>query len=203
MILQPCLAPLPMGMRGRSGVEHARRQARLALDACSRKLGLEAHSLSFPRDPERAPLPMQVSGELWHWSTTNTTGLAAALIGPTPLAIDAEWLGRERTEALDAYLPGREVRALGLPKRRGQLALWSAKEAVIKLTGIGMAAMGRTQLELLLAPGRLAISLDGKLYQVLQSWRPEHVLSVACASERELRLELEFSTLGQTASVKN
>jgi hypothetical protein len=198
VILRPCIAHLPRNLRGREGVQAARKLARLSLERCASRLGLEAQALSFPRDAERAPQPMDHAGQRWHWSTTNTKGLVAGLLGPTPLAVDAEWLGRPRQAALAAYLPGAEVRALGLPAGHAELALWSAKEAVIKLTGIGMAAMGRTALKEVLGQERLLFSLDGRTYQVLQNWQPEHVISVACGLLDSLEsIQLEVDALSQ------
>ena len=198
MKLYPSLAHLasgPAAPRARAGVELARERAQQALELCAERLGLKALALDFPRDAERAPLPMQMDGKSWHWSTTHTEGLAAALLGPLPLGIDAEWLQRPRQAAVGEYFSKHELALLQLPAERAALALWSAKEAVLKLSGIGMAGMGRTTLESCDPGGRMRLRLDDRLHLVRQSWLPEHVLSCAISlspSIQDFEIELRF-----------
>lgn len=199
MKLCATLAPLATGPptpRGRAGVELARQRAQQALEASAQRAGLADLALEFPRDAERAPLPMRRGGESWYWSTTHTHGLAAGMIGNRPLGIDAEWLARPRQEALGEYLSQAELEAMQLPGAHAALALWSAKEAVLKLSGIGMAAMGRTTLVSRSAGGRLWLRLDGRLHLVRQSWLEEHVLSLAIQPTPEFQdFELELCFL--------
>ena len=186
VILYPVVARLARDLRGRDGVAEARRLGRVSLDRSS-KLAHVEHT-NFPRDPERAPTPFRSGGVTWYWSTTNTTGLAGGVVAPTRVAIDAEWLDRPRLEAVLEYFAPAELDdllQLGLDERRAALALWSAKESVVKLTGVGMAGMGRATLECVLAPGRgtptrLAVSLEDEVFEVVQVWEGEHVVSLAC-----------------------
>jgi len=197
-----CLASCPAATSGRAGVQLARGLAEEALFQCAWQLDLAPGFERFPRSAERAPESFSIDGQNWYWSTSGTTGLVAALLGPTPLAIDAEWLGRERTDALAAYLEPGELALLPHGGTRALLALWSAKEAVIKQTGIGMAAMGRTRLVELLAPDQLCFELDGGRHLVRQTWLPEHVLSVALAAALDDQPPaFEWSSLYQEEAV--
>lgn len=192
MILHPVAAFGPMDLRGRDKVRSGRELGRAALLRSARlmRLELDAEEDPFERDPERAPLAFERAGRTWCWSTTNTTGLSCAVVAPTRVGIDAEWLGRPRLGAALRYLPANELGAMGLEARRAAFALWSAKEAVLKLTGLGMAGMGRTRLVRAPGPGRATLELDDDLWQVRQLWEAEHVISIACA-EPEFTLELD------------
>jgi len=180
VILHPVLARLERGSRGRRGVDEARRLGRAALEVSSR-LARRPPVVgdAFPRDAERAPLAARTNGTTWHWSTTNTTGLAAAVVAPVRVGIDAEWLDRPRIEAPLDYFEETERALLGLDERCGVLALWSAKEAVLKLTGIGMAGMGRVRLLAAPTGNRLSLAFDGEAYEVVLLWEGEHVIALA------------------------
>ncbi|HED66797.1 MAG TPA: 4-phosphopantetheinyl transferase family protein [Planctomycetes bacterium] len=180
MIVYPVCARVPSGLRGRRGVDEARRLGHEALELSARLARRPpVEGASFPRDDERAPLPVRTGRCTWHFSTTNTRGLAAAVVAPFRIGIDAEWLDRPRIEAPLAYFDARERARLGLDERRGVIALWSAKEAVLKQVGVGIAGMGRVRLESA-APGhRLRLAFDGERFDVRLFFRGDHVLSIA------------------------
>ncbi len=81
MILHPVLARTARNVRGKRGVEEARRLGRSALEASS-NLARRPYDASgvhhFPRDGERAPLPTESGGKTWYWSTTNRAARAIA-----------------------------------------------------------------------------------------------------------------------------
>ncbi len=197
VMLYPVVARVPRGLVGREGVQRARTLGRASLDYSSKLTRLGTSAVDYPRDRERAPAPFEHGGTTWHWSTTNTPGLAGGVVAPLRVSIDAEWLDRPRLEATLEYFAADELeplRDIGLDARRAALSLWSAKEAVIKLTGIGMAGMGRARLERVLAPengapSRLAVAFEGERFCVHQRWNGEHVVSIACDTD-EFRVQL-------------
>lgn len=192
MILHPVAAFGGHSLRGAEKVRMGRDLGRAALVRSARLMKLELAEVEepFPRDAERAPLPIQHQGHTWRWSTTNTHGLSCAIVAPTRVGIDAEWLGRPRLGAALKYLPARELGATGLEPRCAAFALWSAKEAVLKLTGLGISGMGRARLVRVTAPGCLSVELDEELWVVRQLWEQNHVISVAC-EQSDFGLELE------------
>ena len=181
MILHPVLARVPRGRHGRAGVEASRALAQRALDHAASLARPEGERTLLAMDTERAPLPSSAGGTTWHWSRTNTTGLVAALVSSVPVGIDAEWLDRPRIEAALEYFDESERAALGLDERRGVLALWCAKEAVLKETRIGLAGMARVRL--LAADGdRLTLGFDQERHCVRLLWEGEHVLAISSGS---------------------
>jgi hypothetical protein len=98
---------------------------------------------AWPRDALGAPLAL--SG--WNASVADTTGLVAGLVAPGPVGLDVEWRYRPRWEAARArFDEAGELARLGADDRDAVLALWCAKEALLKLAGVGLAGLGRCRL---------------------------------------------------------
>lgn len=97
----------------------------------------------WPRTPAGAPA--ECGG--WHASFADTTGLVLALVAPAPVAVDAEWRLRPRWHAArERFEAAGELARLGSDTRDEVLALWTAKEALLKLAGVGLADLGRCTL---------------------------------------------------------
>ncbi len=83
----------------------------------------------------------------WHASFADTTGLVLALLAPAPVAVDAEWRLRPRWHAArERFRAAGELALLGGDSRDEVLALWTAKEALLKLAGAGLADLARCAL---------------------------------------------------------
>lgn len=109
-----------------------------------RALAFEA----WPRDEAGAPATL--AG--WHASWSDTTGLVAAVVAHTSIALDVEWLHRPRQGAArerfreSGELARLEALAPGEAEDEAVLALWTAKEALLKLARTGLADLGRCPL---------------------------------------------------------
>lgn len=114
------------------------------LAGAPRALAFEA----WPRDEAGAPAPL--GG--WHASWSDTTGRVAAVVAPSAVALDVEWLHRPRWQAARTRFQesGELARlasvAAGEPEREAVLALWTAKEALLKLARTGLADLARCPL---------------------------------------------------------
>ena len=186
MILHPVVAPLPTSLVGAEGVSEGRRVGRLVLARAAQLAG--AAGWVPERDGKGAPLP--TAG--WYWTNTNTRGLAAALVAPVPVGIDAEWSRRPRFEAalrrFERDDPG-ELDRLGGRDREHVLRLWTAKEAVLKLTRAGIADLGRTVLTAVIDRERLRLTSRGDEYEVRVFHWNEHLIAVAHPPGESPRIE--------------
>jgi len=138
----------------------------------------------WPRAASGAPAA--VAG--WHASFADTTGLAAALVAPLPVGLDAEWLHRRRWEAArERFRASGELALLAADDAAAVLALWTAKEALLKLAGIGLADLARCHL--LHRDGELfRLEHRGREHEVHVRTAGEHVLACASAAPVELVL---------------
>ncbi len=187
MILRPVLSRASTAWPARARAAGARALARGALAAAGRsaRAPVDFAAVELPRDAAGAPLP--VSG--WYWSYADTVGLVAGLVAPLPCAIDAEWLGRERWECARArFEEAGELAGLGASDRPAVLALWSAKEALLKLRGVGLADLARCVLVEASGPDELLLAHRGRESRVRLHRGGEHVVAVACDEPFELRV---------------
>jgi phosphopantetheinyl transferase len=196
--LHVVLATVAPELRGRAQATEGRRLGALALARSARKARLTGAPKDFPRDEEGVPASFtDKKGATWHWSTTNTRGLVAGVVAQTPVALDAEWRGRSRLDAVrGSSAPDELTKLEGFPEPR-ELVLWTAKEAVLKVARVGLAGLSKTRLFAVLARDRLVLSYDEKRFAVRTFVLEDHVIAVACG---EPRFEVELHELdGVTA----
>ena len=193
MGLHLVLAPTPADLPRSRHVAAAREASLRALAASARLAGVE------PRAPDTdeagAPLPWGA----WHWSLAHTRGLALALVAPGPAGVDVERLDRARVADLTDRIVSPAERALLddlLPATL--LRVWTAKEAVLKRAGVGLAELDDCRLAgplgVLSGEGEAVVRHRGAVHRVLQ-WHVDaagdgsatHVVA-ACCEAGEVRL---------------
>jgi hypothetical protein len=183
--LRPALVGFSTALGRRERITPARAAARAALQHAAAMAGAPpSFARTAPaRDGDGAPLPR----DGWHWSLADTTGLAAALVAPVPAALDAEWLGRPRWESarLSFHETG-ELARLGGDGKERVLALWCAKEALLKLRRVGLAELGDCLLVERRSPEVLLLRHRGRENVVRVFRHEEHVLALACDEPAEL-----------------
>lgn len=183
------VAPAPGADRSRAGVEARRRLARAALRAAAARCGPSAAEPFAPAvDGSGAPLPHRGR----HWSLAHTRGLCTAAVatGPAgPVGIDVEWLGRGRPAAFEERLDDAQRALLPDGGAGSLIALWTAFEAVLKLTGEGLAGLPHCRLAGVADDGAWLVAHRGRTRRVRQRRLGEHVLSLACDAPDGYRLE--------------
>jgi 4'-phosphopantetheinyl transferase len=134
-------------LQGRSKVLDQRAAAARALAA----LGL----VDPPRIPDGAPLPANGT----HWSASHTQGAAGAAVAPFAVGFDLERARSLRTELARRFLSPSEPPI-------EPLVAWTAKEAVLKKLGLGMAGLSRCKIVARESEDRLALAFDGARHEV-------------------------------------
>lgn len=168
----------------RERVAAQRRAARLALDEAAAREGLTVESWPQEGDGGR-PLPV----EGWHWSISHDSTLVAAVLHREPVGVDLERVA-ERRAALQERVAN--------PVEQGLLApwdalaftrLWTAKEAVLKAAGVGIAELSSCRLQALDGE-QLVLEHRAGLRRVAQHQAGEHILAVHTQELGHVRWDL-------------
>lgn len=166
---------------GREGVLRLRARQGEALRAAARAAGAPV-MLDFPRD--RRGAPRACGGGRFFWSAANTRGAALAAVAKAPVGVDVESLARPRVAPAAAFAGPDELALCDAWSAPLALALWTAKEAVLKLAGVGIAELRACRLAAPPAgdePAELVLLHRDRLHRVVLV-RPEgFVLALACA----------------------
>ncbi len=179
MILRPRLVRLALAgvPCGAARVRRRSAEARRVLDLCAAEGGAPVGEWS--QDSEGRPLPR--AG--WYWSIAHRGQYAAAVVSPRPVGIDVEILRPRPEEAFAETGHAEEWALLGGAAPGAFFRLWTAKEAVLKLRGVGMAGWDRCRVKSALSLSRLIVSFDGIEYDVNQVSLHDAMAAVACEVE--------------------
>jgi 4'-phosphopantetheinyl transferase len=171
----PFILAVPEGdqaLQGRDKVRALSRLARLALTRSCAQSGLDLGSL--PKDEKGAPLP--VGGV--HWSVTHKSAVVGGVAAPLPVGMDLETI-RPVSDALLAKVADDEEWALCRGDRQKQFfRLWTAKEAVLKAVGEGIAALSRCRVAGIADDTRMTLVYDGQRWPVAHVWFGSHVAAL-------------------------
>jgi 4'-phosphopantetheinyl transferase len=181
VILHAVVAAFSAQLSGRAALERGRELARLARAESARLA--DAPLDEFPADEDGAPL----AAGGWHWSSTHTRGMAASVVAPARVGIDAEWLGRPRLSVVRRRFP-EELARMADQGAEGMLRLWTAKEALLKMHGVGVADLARCPL-VEARPDHAVIEYRGAQHRIHQLRHAEHVLALSCEAP-DWRVEL-------------
>ncbi|MEY2785814.1 MAG: hypothetical protein RL277_2026 [Planctomycetota bacterium] len=138
----------PRGLTAREKVQAQRAAARRALG----ELGLE--------DPlaDREGVPLPTRGQ--HWSVSHTEGASAAVLCEDRVGIDIEHEREVSPRLLERFLTADEP-ALA------PLAVWTAKESVLKKTQVGLAGLPECRIAAQPAPDTLEIEFRRTTHRVV------------------------------------
>lgn len=128
-----------------------------------------------------------------HVNISHTEGLAVATVAPAPVGVDVEHSDRSVTRILSRFAVDEEQRSLCSTlciNAPAELALWCAKEAFLKATGLGIKfGLKRVKVNLEVGPlyrvhsdlkGRLRLHAPAIHYEIFEKF------VIAVCSEREV-----------------
>jgi 4'-phosphopantetheinyl transferase len=175
MTLYPVVMPVSGDVRRLSGrekvlalSESARQALRLSAERTSVVLG------ELRKDGDDIPLPF---GE-YRWSVSHKPKYVAAVVGRGRTGIDVEEI-EPRKENIFGYVASEEEWSLFGGKSWDSLyRCWTAKEAVLKSTGTGLAGLKACRVADVQDAVSITLSYEGILYSVAQLHHNGHVVSV-------------------------
>lgn len=174
--IHPVILAVPypdIGLKGREKVTALRRRAREALAYSADLSGVRLGPLE--KNDQGAPLPSNGV----HWTLTHKERYVAAVTAPHPIGIDIEMM-RPFNPALHQRLADDTEWALA-PEVTQALFFryWTAKEAVLKAVGQGLAGLSRCRIETIADHEHLIVSYEGSRWTVAQYWNTkEHIVAV-------------------------
>ena len=175
MTLYPVVMPVGGDVQRLSGREKV-----VALSNCARQaLQLSADRTGvvlgdIRKDGDDVPLPC--GGH--HWSVSHKPKYVAAVIGQGRMGIDIEEIGPRKEKIFGYVANDEEWGRLGGESWDSLCRCWTAKEAVLKSTGTGLAGLKSCRVADVLDDANISLLYEGRLYKVAQIRLDGHIISV-------------------------
>ncbi len=180
--LYPVMLAVPPSARAlppRSRVQFLSRHARKALEISARKSSLELRKLV--QDDSGRPLP--VNGV--HWSLTHKTDYVGAVVALDFIGIDLEKIIPRNTRALFQKTAGSDEWDLAGNRSWGVFhRYWTAKEAVLKATGIGIRDLSTCRVTEVRDHHHLTIHYADRFWPIEHHYFSGHIASIVRTTER-------------------
>ena len=157
--------------RGKDKVDHLSQSAREALKLSAEKSGVTLAKLL--KDEKGAPWP--VNGN--YWSLSHKPECVAAVVSKDKVGIDIEEM-KPRDELLFARVAS--DKEWGLKERSWDtfFRYWTAKEAILKVIGIGISGLKTCRIISVPDENHIALDYNGQLFLVEQLRYKNHIVSV-------------------------
>ena len=183
MVIYPVIMAVPPGTDGLRTKQKAARLSELAREALLRSAVRTGAYLGEIRcDEGGRPLPSNG----WRWSISHKPGCVAAVVAGERTGIDVEEV-KARRETTFRYVASDEEWAL-CPGRSwlNLFRYWTAKEAVLKAAGTGLAGMRACQIVAVPDESTVFVYFDQHLHEVVQLNCNGHMISVV-RNDHEIR----------------
>jgi 4'-phosphopantetheinyl transferase len=174
MTLFPVVMPVSKAGHKPSGkekVDHLSRIAREALKLSAEKSGVRLGELL--KDERGVPCP--VAGN--YWSLSHKPKYVAAVVSKDKVGIDIEEM-KPRAESLFAHVASDEEWGLKEKSWDTFFRYWTAKEAILKVIGIGISGLKTCQIISVPDEHHLILDYKGQFFLVEQLRYNNHIVSV-------------------------
>jgi 4'-phosphopantetheinyl transferase len=168
LAVPPFTQHLPGRERTRFLSEHARR----ALGFCQRKSG--RYLDVFHKDDQGAP----VASKGLHWSISHKTRYVAGIIAPYRVGIDLERIRDFHEGLIQKVVSPNEWDLSDENTRHRFFRFWTAKEAVLKSHGLGIAGLKKCRIVRYLDARRLLVTCQGVTTAVEHFYFDHHMAAI-------------------------
>jgi 4'-phosphopantetheinyl transferase len=174
MTLFPVVMPvIEAGHRlsGKEKVAHLSQIAREALKLSAEKSRVSLGEL--PKDERGVPCP--VAGN--YWSLSHKPKYVAAVVSKDKVGIDIEEM-KPRAESLFSHVASDEEWELKEKSWDTFFRYWTAKEAILKATGIGIGGLKTCRITSVTDENHITLDYNGQFFLVEQLRYKNHIVSV-------------------------
>jgi 4'-phosphopantetheinyl transferase len=175
MTLFPVILPIHEAEPGLSGEERVARLSRIAREALSisaRKSGIVLGELE--KDEDDVPCPSNGT----HWSLSHKPRCVAAVVSDDSIGIDIEEI-EPRAEPIFGLVASDEEWELGGGKDWDTFfRYWTAKEAVLKVAGIGIGGLKKCRVTSIPDDNNIVLNYKDQLFKVEHKYYRNHIASV-------------------------
>jgi 4'-phosphopantetheinyl transferase EntD len=175
MTLYPVVMPVSsvvQRLSGRDKVAALSECARQALRMSAERVGIALGELR--KDDDDVPLPF---GE-YSWSVSHKPKYVAAVIGLARIGIDIEEVEPRRENIFGYVASNEEWELFGGKSWDSLYRCWTAKEAVLKSTGTGLAGLKSCRVVDVQDDANSSLSFEGRLYKIAQMRLNGHIIAV-------------------------
>lgn len=174
MTIRPVLIEVPsdaLYLRGEDRVHDLSLRAR---DAAAMSAMSSGHPVpDFMQDTQDRPQPSRGI----HWSIAHKPTMVTGVTSVEPVAVDIERIRPREDYQIAAALSDAELNVIGGDAMHAYFCSWVAKEAVLKLNGVGLSRLSRTQIVEAWSDGAMVLYDDIK-YPVTFGFFSGHIAAV-------------------------
>ena len=165
------VSPANRNLAGRDQAAYLQEYARQAVAASARHSGVELPPLK--KDSKGVP----IAEKGIYWSLSHKPEYVAGVVAKTPTGIDIEKIRPVRAGLFNKITDERE-RGLA-PLSDGLFyRFWTAKEAVLKATGLGLAGLSRCRITHIFDAESLDVVCEGTHWRVAHRVYDHHLISI-------------------------
>ena len=174
MHIKPFVMEVPLaaqGLRGEQRVEDLNLRGR---DAVAMSAMASGHAVPrFTVDDRDRPMPTRGI----HWSIAHSPTMVAGVASVEPVSIDVERIRPRADYQIAGAMDDEELEILGGDAVNAYFCAWTAKEAVLKLAGVGLPGLSRCRIKKAWSD-HAVVSFDGIDYPVTFAFFSGHVAAV-------------------------
>jgi 4'-phosphopantetheinyl transferase len=146
--------------------------ARQALEICAKKSQIQLGALV--KDTKGVPQPF----DNHYWSLTHKPKYVGAIIALQPTGIDVEEIKSISNAMFKRIAKGSEWQLGADRSEKLFFRYWTAKEAVLKAEGLGMAGLSQCRIKCINDPNHLEVLCQDKPYLIEHFYFDGHIASV-------------------------
>ena len=172
--LYPVIMAVPQAVKDLTPKERVKflsQQARRALEISAEKSQVPIGKLE--QDERNAPLPFDGT----YWSVTHKTEYVGGVVAPMPIGIDVEKICSRSTSLYQKAATETEW-ALADKSLKTFFRYWTAKEAVLKTTGVGLKALSKCRVIRVADVQHLKIEYNATTYHIQHYYFDDHIASI-------------------------